>query len=95
MACFGELWAAILSLFSPENVEFSAWSDDLVDAEDALLRTTDSEYAVRVVCCIVLSKIWLIALTDNLDNAFYCTVRKQSGAKAFEAWQILGGDNFH
>jgi len=34
-----------LSVSSPENVEFSTWSGDLVDIEDALLG--NSEYSVR------------------------------------------------
>ena len=56
-----------------------------------LLGSTGSEYAVRVVYCIILSKIWLIANTETLGSAFYCTVCRQSDTLNFETWQIVGG----
>jgi len=46
MVCFSAFWTYFLSVSSRENVEFSAWNGDLVDVEDALLRS--SEYSVRV-----------------------------------------------
>ena len=45
MACFGAFWAVFLSVSSPEkNVEFYAWSGDLVNVKDVLLGT--SAYSV-------------------------------------------------
>ena len=48
MACFGEFWAVFFSQCPRQkNVEFSAWSDELLDVEDVLLWS--SEHAVRHV----------------------------------------------
>ena len=57
-----------------------------------VLGSIGSEYAVRVVYCIILSKMWLISYTESLSSVFYCTVCKQSDALNFETWQIVGGE---
>ena len=69
MACFGAFWAVF---FCPcpcqKNVEFSAWSADLVDVEDVLLGS--NEYSVRIMglisfllhYCIVMQAIWCLKI---------------------------------
>ena len=55
MACFCTFWAVFLSMSSPEDIEFSAWSGDLVDVEDVLLGS--SEYSVRVMGLVLYNAL--------------------------------------
>ena len=88
---FAEFWAVFLSLFSPGVMIWwtGRWRCN------PLLGSTGNEYAVRVMYCIIVFKIWLIAITEILGSAFYCTVCKQINLMLYilKHDKLWGGDN--